>query len=470
MHKRIISGSLLLVAGLPLRAEIGFAVESKPSLAAAVRSRNDVAVRELLKEGAIPNQRLADGSVPLAWAIDRQDVKAVQLLLAAGADPNALDFYGSPLLTSACELGNEEIVLALLGAGANPMATREDGITAFALCSGNSTALVVKRLAEKGADVNQADRELQTPLMRAAAAGALDNIGLLITLGADIDAKTPKGATPLFFALQSKDPTAAEMLLDAGATTAGLTPDGQTIIEATLAIDNEALAERLIKSKPDLDQRNARGWQLIHSLAAGGHTSLVALAIKLGANPNAFTEPSAGEPDRPRLNGATTQADAERGSDKSDAKENQVTEKVITSLASRTPLMLAAASGFPETMKALIEAGADPHARAPDGTTVALAAASSGDLVTVKYALQIDPPVSQMTRDGKTLLHIAVRSKNIRGAEALIPFLIEEGVSVDAEDSDGETVAGILKKNGPANLRAIYERLIQNQVAAKNTR
>src|SRR5690606_8531092 len=41
-----------------------------------------------LEDGANPNSPLADGSLPLAWAVDAQNISLVRLLLARGAKPN----------------------------------------------------------------------------------------------------------------------------------------------------------------------------------------------------------------------------------------------------------------------------------------------------------------------------------------------------------------------------------------------
>ena len=39
-------------------------------------------LESVLDRGANPNQPLADGSLPISWAIERQDAKAVALLLS----------------------------------------------------------------------------------------------------------------------------------------------------------------------------------------------------------------------------------------------------------------------------------------------------------------------------------------------------------------------------------------------------
>ena len=60
-------------------------------------------------------------------------------------------------------------------------------------------------------------------------------------------------------------------------------------------------------------------------------------------------------------------------------------------------------------MKALVDAGAKVSIKAPDGTTVALAAAGSGNLDAMKYALELDPDLTAIGPDGTQ--HHALRHR-----------------------------------------------------------
>src|SRR5437667_388870 len=66
----------------------------------------------------------------------------------------------------------------------------------------------------------------------------------------------------------------------------------------------------------------------------------------------------------------------------------------------QTPLMVAARADREQVMRALVAAGADPNARAQDGSTVLMAAAAGGRLQTVTYAYSIDPHVDVVTTLG----------------------------------------------------------------------
>ena len=53
---------------------------------------------------------------------------------------------------------------------------------------------------DKGAHVNQVDKDGMTPLHTACAGGHLDLVRLLLEKGAEVDRATKKGSTPLFIA------------------------------------------------------------------------------------------------------------------------------------------------------------------------------------------------------------------------------------------------------------------------------
>lgn len=82
----------------------------------------------LLKNGVNPNavSQVRDGGIPLAVAIEHDNLPALKLLLSAGANPN-LDIRGKACQTNmpldlAIDKGNEKIIAALREAGAKTQA------------------------------------------------------------------------------------------------------------------------------------------------------------------------------------------------------------------------------------------------------------------------------------------------------------------------------------------------------------
>jgi ankyrin repeat protein len=137
-------------------------------------------VREIAKRGANVNFRLpkgapkqpntsssiaSEGATPLLFAADRADVPLMKLLLELGADPLIPNFNNTtPLLAAAGvgtaepqeEAGEEseavEAVKLLLDLGADVNTVDKNGDTAMHGAAYNISPLVVKLLAERGAD------------------------------------------------------------------------------------------------------------------------------------------------------------------------------------------------------------------------------------------------------------------------------------------------------------------------------
>jgi uncharacterized protein len=192
------------------------AAGSKTALLYAARGGHLDIARLLVERRA--KLELADGNgiTPLIEAIVNASIFRVSrsgrsdhldvanLLLDAGARVNAMDWYGQTPLWAAVDLRNLE-----LGPADNTSGVRDE---AFAL---------IQRLLRSGADPNARTREFpherryivaivgsvawvdltgQTPFLRAAAAGDLAVMRLLLEHGADPNIATDAGTTPLMVA------------------------------------------------------------------------------------------------------------------------------------------------------------------------------------------------------------------------------------------------------------------------------
>lgn len=189
---------------------------SKTALLYATRAGHVDVVRLLLERGA--SVELADGNgvTPLLSAVlnahlfrtapegKTDHLAIVHLLLDAGANPNATDWYGETPLWVAVDLRNLEIgpddkttgvrdealalMKRLLDAGANPNART------------NEFPHERRHVVSAIGSVAWVDLAGQTPFLRAAAAGDLTAMRLLLEHGADPNVATNNGTTPLMVA------------------------------------------------------------------------------------------------------------------------------------------------------------------------------------------------------------------------------------------------------------------------------
>ena len=442
--------TVVLTAALPntSHAQPTFGV---PDLVAAARNSDHQAVRTLLAAGADPDATYGDGTTALHWAAHRDAHAMVVDLLTAGADANAGDDHGVTPLSLASLNGNRLVVDALLAAGADPNAPRTSGETPLMTAARVGGLDVVRSLIAAGADPNAREATLgQTALMLAVAENHTPVARLLLETGAAASARSTNRFTPLLFAAQQGNVEAADLLLSAGADVNESAPDGiggNTNARSRYVPDTDAaallvaidsghaeLARFLLARGADPDHDGA-GRTALHAAVQRKMPEVVAALLEHGADPD------------PRL-----------------TKRLPFVSRRITqghglspSNIGATPFFLAASYNDLESMKLLVEGGADPTLRADDGTT-ALMVATGGDYVegadkygvrwfgdnlvlqesaleAAKYLLGLGLDINARNIHEQTTLHGAV----YLGGTLLVPYLVEQGAEIDVVNIRGQT-------------------------------
>jgi len=173
-------------------------------------------VRLMLAHGCDPNHRNIHGRTPLHSAAVVGNMEGVRLLIQAGADPDCPDRRGLTPLIEALGHNRQDTAMELIRSGADVHACRSlQGETPLMLAAAYGAVSLGKRLIEKGSDIESRDFIGRTPLMHAAANGSLDSVHLLLDAGADRNARDDKGRSPLQWA-SSLRPEIAELLLGKG--------------------------------------------------------------------------------------------------------------------------------------------------------------------------------------------------------------------------------------------------------------
>jgi len=178
----------------------------------------------------------------LVDAARRGEVEVVQTLLAKGADVNAAEGDGLTALHAAAEQGHVEVAELLISAGAELEAsTRIGQYTALHLAARRGHGSVVQVLVGAGADVyaTTSNSGVTALHLAAAAVGGEEAVVALLDHGADSDAREASaGQTPLMFAAAYDRVAAVGELLRGGADPAIATE----VIDVlrSVAIDEEA--------------------------------------------------------------------------------------------------------------------------------------------------------------------------------------------------------------------------------------
>ena len=439
----------------------------------AAKNGDTQTVRSLLKQHVDVNAIQPDGATALSWAAYRDDVGMAGSLIAAGANVNKPNDYGATPLILACVNGSAGMVDKLLKAGAKPNTPIVLGETALMQCSHTGAVEAVTSLLEFGAEVNaKENRQGDTPLMWAVVNKHPEVVRVLIDHKADISARTKDGFTPLLFAAQSGDQDSALLLLTAGADVNVATPDGDTPLLIASASGHEALCIFLLEhgASPNLVDRNGIAplhYALMNGLAEAasgismGHVPytrrpnmvpLVKALLAHGANPNArLTAPAVeNEGTGPGYGKIFIMKQLNIGGGR------------ISPLGA-TPLILAALTFDPATVRLLVAAGADPRLVNEDGVTPLMAAIGLGrerasriaytpgqekavfDMV--QYLVELGNDVN--ARESATGLTPLLAACFYGNSERVIQFLADKGADLNAKTTAGQTPLAIASNVAP---------------------
>lgn len=423
----------LLAGSLPAPALADAAGDAR--LLQAIRSSDYAGAAAVLKaRAADPDRLLADGSTPLSWAVEAQDAALVKLLLGARARPNVATNAAAAPLMLGCEHGDGAILDMLLDAGADARLTAADGVSALALCAGHAPTSVVQRLLDAGAPVDGASVAGQTPLMWAAANGRLDTLRLLLARGADVNRVSANGFTPLFFALKSGNPALPVAVLEAGGNPDHVGPEGATAAQLAIFQKDYAFAARMIERGADLTAFDRNGLTLLQAAVADNQPELVRLLLAKGADPNTWS-----------------------GRSKVQWRYEPNFRSGDYEPPSRPPLLVAAEKGAADVIQLLVDAGADPAVRMPDGTTLLHAAVMSDRVAAVAAALELQPDVNARDAKGRTPLHRIIKLRRYPGSEAvqILQLLASRGARADIRDAEGLLPVDLLEGR-EADLKAAF--------------
>jgi ankyrin repeat protein len=342
-----------------------------------------VAVFAALLLGVIHGNALAASDV--ADAAMRNDATRVGTLIAAKADVNAPQPDGTTALHWAAYHGDVKLTGALLRAHANPGAVMENGMTPLSLACENGNADLVKELLKAGADPNQTLANGETPLMMAARTGRVPVMAALLEKGAKVDEKEKlRGTTALMWAAANSNTDAVRFLISKGAdvsarsgTTAPgrppyLAPPGRNRIEDF--INGKGITFEGVKPSSD-PKAQAEEEKILAKEREYAKRSLAAFPLDKSTKP------------APKKWGGLT------------------------------PLQFAVREGSMETVKVLVDSGADVNQRSEFGWTALLVATQNRYYKIGVFLLDHGADPNIANEGGWTPLYIATDNRNIEGGD-----------------------------------------------------
>jgi len=389
----------------------------------------------LLKAGADPNRRHPEGHTALMAAARSGSAPAVRLLLDRGVDVNATDsFQKQTALMWATAEGHLEVVDVLLKAGADPnlqahitsLTERKNadhptgGFTALMWAARNGNEELVKRLAEGGADLNLKNGDGASAAMIAIYNDRFDMAKTLVELGSDANDGS------LYVAVEMRDATTDQFAFDGSR----LRPDHPNKLTA---LD---LVKFLLERGADPNKKFTGQFHSTSMPNSDRHDNTPFFRAAIAADVEALKLLAAHGADleqtpagRPPAEGEADQPEGGRGRGNPNAGR---TAAMVAMTGGRGPGMTGGPGyireGAPpyrepgsrkpvDALAVLLEAGANPNAKGPDGATLLHQAAQAGNLEMIRLLAKHGVKFDEPNRDGLTALDVAEgkRPANARG-------------------------------------------------------
>jgi ankyrin repeat protein len=329
----------------------------------------------------LPGTRHLIGRSPLHAASANQHIDVVKYLVVNGADVNAHDHRArTPLSLVAESHGNMEIV---------------------------------KLLVEGGADIDPVDTWGYTPLLRAAEQSHTELVRYLASKGALADRRTKAGETALHFTAENGNAEITSILLANGAQPNLTYENVQPALQLAVLNGHDQVVDELLAGGADPNQHAPGTTHLLVAAAYDGQLETVELLLDHGAD----VDYSSGGYTAAHHAAAKNYSEIISALLLCGADLEKTDEE-----GDRTPLQIAVEESYVDTVRQLLEGGADPNSEASSAPAPLLRAARLGSLEIVELLVVHGANVN--VRDGEWT---PLRFAEFGNHEAIVDFLRQHG-------------------------------------------
>uniref|UniRef100_A0A8C3AS60 Ankyrin 1 n=1 Tax=Cyclopterus lumpus TaxID=8103 RepID=A0A8C3AS60_CYCLU len=297
------------------------AKDDQTPLHCAARMGHKELVKLLLEHKASPDSATTAGHTPLHISAREGHIHTIRILLDAGAQQTKMTKKGFTPLHVASKYGKVDVAELLLERGANPNAAGKNGLTPLHVAVHHNNLDVVRLLVSKGGSAHSTARNGYTSLHIAAKQNQMEVASCLLQNGATPNVESLQGITPLHLASQEGRSDMVALLISKQANVNlgnKFLVQQQAHVNSKTRVNDFCLKpiyiyiyiyiytytaydwlcvastlycniEFIILSDHPSSLFLQLGYTPLHQAAQQGHTDIVTLLLKHGAQPNEVT-------------------------------------------------------------------------------------------------------------------------------------------------------------------------------------
>ena len=445
------------VATVELLLERGAATDVKDkfsdtALSLAITGLHSETARALITTGGALETTHRNGNTPLMLAAHYGLTDVVQALIQQDIALNKVNQRDENAADASNNAGHQAIT-ALLAKHqvfpSSPVTNRSrtvamptqtgafPGWTPLMIAAWQNEPEIVDRLSSGGA-INARDAEGHTALTLAASRGHSKIVKKLLMAGADPKNTTKQGHNALYFAVRAQALSSVIALTQ--------TPEKVNASQLTdllpLGIDTGSvdLVKHLLEQGAHFNKKDAQGLTPLMHAAQKNAPEIVSVLKQHGASVSDKDD-----------EGMTALHHAVN-SHATAVVSLFLKEGVINVLddLGRSPLHIAATGGSTQTVRTLINMGADIEGKTPSGNTAFMIAASTGNLSVAETLLSKGASINVRDRSGNTALMKAI----INNHEQTVSFLLANGAKTRVRNNRRQTAATLAEIGGNQEILA----------------